>query len=307
MPANDETPLLHYGRWAKLKREFFRPKKGIFDTTKIPDLYDNAMYDMLHNQHLRLASLPALYATARALASYVVPQEYGAHPEDKVKIGILIGESMVQKLRGDLLAAMENGSHQQERVHQLDHSVITDVRTPNRHVRTRLYFTSESHIHSLLNVLRWGATDRGQPSIFSDAAKAMLQDMELSYLSHIVFRVLLLPGTDPSMPLSYRVEVSVSPGIQHHSNVCDASVQAKEWTEEDSDEARAALYESLQPSQPLALASSSDLTLEQVDRFFASVLASESDTEGASGVDEKGMGSGVRPSGRSRNISTGGI
>ena len=84
-PSNAETLLLHYGRWAKLKREFFKPKKGAFDTTKIPDLYDNAMYDMLHNQHLNLLSLPALYATARALAAYVVPQEYGAQPDDKVR------------------------------------------------------------------------------------------------------------------------------------------------------------------------------------------------------------------------------
>ena len=85
-PANGETLLLQYGRWAKLKREFFKPKKGAFDTTKVPDLYDNAMYDMLHNQHLNLQALPALYATARALASYVVPQEYGAQPDDKVRI-----------------------------------------------------------------------------------------------------------------------------------------------------------------------------------------------------------------------------
>lgn len=30
------------------------------------------------------------------------------------------------------------------------------VSSPERHVRTRLYFTSESHIHSLLTVLRYG-------------------------------------------------------------------------------------------------------------------------------------------------------
>ena len=30
------------------------------------------------------------------------------------------------------------------------------VSSPGRHVRTRLYFTSESHIHSLLTVLRYG-------------------------------------------------------------------------------------------------------------------------------------------------------
>jgi len=30
------------------------------------------------------------------------------------------------------------------------------VSSPHRHVKTRLYFTSESHIHSLLTVLRYG-------------------------------------------------------------------------------------------------------------------------------------------------------
>lgn len=30
------------------------------------------------------------------------------------------------------------------------------VSSPGRHVRTRLYFTSESHLHSLLTVLRFG-------------------------------------------------------------------------------------------------------------------------------------------------------
>jgi hypothetical protein len=30
----------------------------------------------------------------------------------------------------------------------------SDINSPLRHVRTRIYFTSESHIHSLINVLR---------------------------------------------------------------------------------------------------------------------------------------------------------
>lgn len=30
------------------------------------------------------------------------------------------------------------------------------VLSPGRHVRTRLYFTSESHVHSLLSVFRYG-------------------------------------------------------------------------------------------------------------------------------------------------------
>jgi hypothetical protein len=30
------------------------------------------------------------------------------------------------------------------------------IQTPGRHVRTRLYFTSESHVHSLLSIIRYG-------------------------------------------------------------------------------------------------------------------------------------------------------
>ena len=47
-------------------------------------------------------------------------------------------------------------------------------------MRTRLYFTSESHIHSAFNVLRWGhlyaRAPHDQPcaSIFSDEARGKL-------------------------------------------------------------------------------------------------------------------------------------
>lgn len=37
-------------------------------------------------------------------------------------------------------------------IHRYSHGVSS----PGRHVRTRLYFTSESHVHSLLTVLRYG-------------------------------------------------------------------------------------------------------------------------------------------------------
>ena len=114
---------------------------------------------------------------------------------------------MLHKLRNDLLAGMQTGSHEEERVHQLDHSVLIDVRSVKRHVRTRLHFTSESHIHSLFNVLRWGSNpDDGTPSIFSDAAHQLSNHMELGYLTHIVFRVLQTPRSDPTEASSYRVQ-----------------------------------------------------------------------------------------------------
>ena len=34
----------------------YKPKKDQFDTSKLPDLYDNAMHDVIHNAHLDLYS-----------------------------------------------------------------------------------------------------------------------------------------------------------------------------------------------------------------------------------------------------------
>ena len=65
-----------YNRWAKLVKDFYKPKKGTFDTTKVPDLYDNALYDMVHNRHLALGSLPEVHATLRRARHYVLLTTY---------------------------------------------------------------------------------------------------------------------------------------------------------------------------------------------------------------------------------------
>ena len=53
----------------------------------MPDCYDNAKYDMLHNAHLGLVGLEQLYALARRLAGGVIPNEYGVDPRSKLVIG----------------------------------------------------------------------------------------------------------------------------------------------------------------------------------------------------------------------------
>ena len=40
-------------------------------------------------------------------------------------------------------------------MHRLCPTYAQDINSPLRHVRTRIYFTSESHVHSLVNVLRF--------------------------------------------------------------------------------------------------------------------------------------------------------
>ncbi|KAL0887885.1 hypothetical protein Bca101_011868 [Brassica carinata] len=68
-----------------------------------------------------------------------------------------------------------------------------NVMTPERHVRTRLYFTSESHIHSLMNVLRYCNLDeslQGEESLVCQSAlERLCKTKELDYMSYIVLRL----------------------------------------------------------------------------------------------------------------------
>ena len=67
-------------RWGKLEKDF-KPRQterqaenGIFDISKIPDIYDCIKYDTLHNSHLPLPNKNELYAASKALADVIVPQ-----------------------------------------------------------------------------------------------------------------------------------------------------------------------------------------------------------------------------------------
>ncbi|XP_071916556.1 inositol hexakisphosphate and diphosphoinositol-pentakisphosphate kinase VIP2-like isoform X4 [Coffea arabica] len=91
-----------------------------------------------------------------------------------------------------------------------------NVRTPERHVRTRLYFTSESHIHSLMNVLRYCNLDeslQGEDSLVCDnALERLLRTKELDYMSYIVMR--MFENTEVSLedPQRFRIELTFSRG-----------------------------------------------------------------------------------------------
>ncbi|PWA72426.1 ATP-grasp fold, Histidine phosphatase superfamily [Artemisia annua] len=91
-----------------------------------------------------------------------------------------------------------------------------NVRTPERHVRTRLYFTSESHIHSLMNVLRYCNLDgslQGEESLVSDGAlERVLKTKELDYMSYIVLRMFENTEVNLDDPKRYRLEMTFSRG-----------------------------------------------------------------------------------------------
>lgn len=93
----------------------------------------------------------------KALADVVIPQEYGMTSSEKLTIGQAICNPLWRKIRADLQHNIEEDMPlTDESVNRLDPRYSHGVSSPGRHVRTRLYFTSESHLHSLLTVLRYG-------------------------------------------------------------------------------------------------------------------------------------------------------
>ena len=54
VPYGVESMLMMYDRWRKLLHSFYSKKDATFDISKIPDIYDSAKYDCIHNKHLGL-------------------------------------------------------------------------------------------------------------------------------------------------------------------------------------------------------------------------------------------------------------
>ncbi|XP_012568107.1 inositol hexakisphosphate and diphosphoinositol-pentakisphosphate kinase VIP2-like isoform X1 [Cicer arietinum] len=91
-----------------------------------------------------------------------------------------------------------------------------NVKTPERHVRTRLYFTSESHIHSLMNVLRYCNLDESlqeeESLVCHNALERLFQTKELDYMSYIVLRMFENTAVALEDPKRYRIELTFSRG-----------------------------------------------------------------------------------------------
>lgn len=223
VPAGGESFLLLYSRWKKLEQDLYHPRKGRFDISKVPDVYDAAKYDAIHNVHLGLEGLDVLYEVAKELADCIVPNEYGTTASTKLRIGGTIANSLIGKLLSDLnntreeSFAVESGrltatdmrrisitekgpllieddedeasnslnddearrereeaEEEQEELNttrlNLRHATAHGVHSPFRHVRTRLYFTSESHLHSLINVLQYAHMDK--PRVEQDRGRS---------------------------------------------------------------------------------------------------------------------------------------
>ncbi|XP_032790901.1 inositol hexakisphosphate and diphosphoinositol-pentakisphosphate kinase 2 isoform X1 [Daphnia magna] len=214
-----ETWELMARRWGKLEKDFkLREDRLEFDISKIPDIYDCIKYDIQHNQAaLKFNHAQELYMLVKALADVVIPQEYGLSDQDKLAIGQGICNPLMRKIRADLQRNIEEDlPMSDESVNRLDPRYSHGVSSPGRHVRTRLYFTSESHIHSLLTVLRFGGLVEGGEGADEQWRRAMeyvSQISELNYMSQVVIMLYEDQSKDPTSEQRFHVELHFSPGV----------------------------------------------------------------------------------------------
>nr|XP_012622086.1 inositol hexakisphosphate and diphosphoinositol-pentakisphosphate kinase 1 isoform X4 [Microcebus murinus] len=206
---HSETLELMLQRWSKLERDF-RQKSGRYDISKIPDIYDCVKYDVQHNGSLGLQGTAELLHLSKALADVVIPQEYGISREEKLEIAVGFCLPLLRKILLDL-----QRTHEDESVNKLHPLYSRGVLSPGRHVRTRLYFTSESHVHSLLSVFRYGGLlDETQDVQWQRALAYLSAISELNYMTQIVIMLYEDNTQDPLSEERFHVELHFSPGVK---------------------------------------------------------------------------------------------
>ena len=228
--CGEENMVLILKRWRKLEIDFFDSKRSLFNISKIPDIYDSIKYDVLHNRdHFNSSRLvpftSKIFEIAKLLASFVVPYEYGGTPEKKTEIGLKIISPLLSKIRSDLLWWRSNlnekrdlsRSYQEESAYYLIKQAggkweEEGVRNDQfNHIRTRLYFTSASHLYSLFNVVYYNAEE----IICKKNKKVLNQINQLHYLSHLIFKLYENKTiVDLSDPKRFRLELYISPGCK---------------------------------------------------------------------------------------------
>ncbi|XP_032259801.1 inositol hexakisphosphate and diphosphoinositol-pentakisphosphate kinase 2 isoform X24 [Halichoerus grypus] len=206
---HSETLELMLRRWSKLEKDF-KTKNGRYDISKIPDIYDCIKYDVQHNGSLKLENTMELYRLSKALADIVIPQEYGITKAEKLEIAKGYCTPLVRKIRSDLQRTQDDDT-----VNKLHPVYSRGVLSPERHVRTRLYFTSESHVHSLLSILRYGALcNESKDEQWKRAMDYLNVVNELNYMTQIVIMLYEDPNKDLSSEERFHVELHFSPGAK---------------------------------------------------------------------------------------------
>jgi len=207
-----ETLLELTERWRLLHLKMYDEEKDLFDLSRVPDIHDNVRFDMLQNPHIGLTvTLGKLYTLAKNMADCVVPQEYGCTVEQKRSIGSKMCRALLEKIKYDLIIARTDDQVDMRYMINMDYSADLPINTMGRRIRTRLYFTSESHLHTLLNIMRFSPSS--EKRLISDKGADLIGAApELCYLTQIIIRLFENTEKDANDPKRFRIEILFSPG-----------------------------------------------------------------------------------------------
>jgi len=206
-----ETLLELTERWKLLQTKLYDEETDTFDLSRVPDVHDNVRFDMLHNPHLGLTeTLQKLYDLAKSMADCVVPQEYGITIEEKRDIGSKMCHTLLEKINYDLAIARTDNQVDMRYLINMDYSADLPINSMGRRVRSRLYFTSESHLHSMLNVLRFPSIVPSPLSL--NGQEVLAKASELCYLTQVIFRLFEDTQKPSEDPRRFRIEILFSPG-----------------------------------------------------------------------------------------------
>ena len=217
--CKDENIILIYKRYVKLKNDFFNQKKNLFDISKIPDIYDNIKYDIIHNKNLINESGYLLFDIVSLLANFVMPFEYGITKEEKINIGLKIIKPLLKKMYSDLNVILQSnqdnntGQKEDKNWSGLDTTKVNDneIKSLKRHVKSRFYFTCASHMYALLNIIGY-EYDSYLTHHNKKAFERLRRISDLDYCSHIIFRLFENLNVDLDNPNRFRLEIIMSTG-----------------------------------------------------------------------------------------------
>jgi inositol hexakisphosphate/diphosphoinositol-pentakisphosphate kinase len=189
---NESVRLLRQ-RWANLMKSFVlrspdQPGEGpVFDVSKLTDIFDYASYDVCYNQRaFSPVDLYPLFTLAQTLSAFVSESEWGIDSAKKSLAGALVGQPLLTRIYTDLVA-MASGNMP----------------------RTRLYFTSASHVNALRHVL-YNSTATTFHNIGTP--------LELHFLSHFVFKLYRYPSNNtPANERNQQAADIIAASLEGHS------------------------------------------------------------------------------------------
>jgi inositol hexakisphosphate/diphosphoinositol-pentakisphosphate kinase len=131
-------------------------------------------------------------------------------------LGTSICGDLLRKIALDLLVS--SGKLQIDgmaTVHTVDPTRAGEraIQSSSRHVRTRLYFTSESHIMSLMNILRYAPNKLNELGsgigivTTKEGLESISRAHEMNYLSSIVIKLSKQQSKRSDDPLKYKIEI----------------------------------------------------------------------------------------------------